>query len=200
MNQERRVYQRLALTKPLDAHFGTYAVRLLDVSAIGALIESDADLPLGLHGPLRFTWRQHDVAIEAETVRSEQDHAALHFLEDSEPLRAAIAESATVVLRAQEANLEGERERNVISGEETLTTASAGLRLSGFVTWTLEEEGWKRRRSLLPDQPEHGFTLAASEPEEQVELLRKTYESGDAEAQRLTRLLAELSVATVRSP
>jgi hypothetical protein len=66
------------------------------------------------------------------------------------------------------------------------------------VTWTLEEKGWKKRPSLLPDQPDNGFTLAASEPEEQVALLRKTYENGDTEQRRLTRLLAELSVATVR--
>ncbi len=199
MSEERRVYQRLALTKPLEARFGRHKVRLLDVSAIGALIESDQDVPLGLQGQLRFSWRQHTMKIKAEAVRTEHDHAGLHFLEDSEQLRAAIAESATEVLRAQEANVEGHRERNIISGEETLTTASAGLRASGYVTWTLEEQGWKKRRSLLPDQPDHGFTLAASEPEDQVELLRKTYENGDAEARRLTRLLAELSVATVHT-
>ncbi len=200
MNQERRVYQRLALTKPIDARFGRHKVRLLDVSAIGALIESDNEVPVGSHGQLRFTWREHTLKIKAEAVRTEHDHAGLHFLEDSEQLRAAIAESATEVLRAQEANVEGRRERNIISGDETLTTASAGLRASGFVTWTLEEQGWKKRRSLLPDQPENGFTLAASEPEDQVELLRKTYQNGDAEARRLTRLLAELSVTIVRSP
>ena len=66
-------------------------------------------------------------------------------------------------------------------------------------TWTLEEKGWRKRKSLLPDQPAEGFTIAASEPEESVALLRKTYENGDDEARRLTRLLAELSVATVRS-
>ncbi|GAC1396238.1 MAG: hypothetical protein NVSMB68_13020 [Thermoanaerobaculia bacterium] len=102
------------------------------------------------------------------------------------------------MLRAPEANMEGDRQRNIISGDETLTTASAGLRAAGFVTWTLLPDGWKRRKSLLPDQPENGFTLAASEPEDQVALLRNTYENGDEEARRITRLLAELSVATVR--
>ncbi|HSP13739.1 MAG TPA: PilZ domain-containing protein [Thermoanaerobaculia bacterium] len=197
MNHERRVYQRLALTKPLPARFGRYKVRLLDVSAIGALIESDTDVPVGSHGKLRFTWREHKVEIKAQSVRTAEDRAGLRFTEDSEQLRALIAESATEVLRAQEANLEGARERNIIAGDETLTTASAGMRASGFVTWTLDEQGWKRRRSLLPDQPENGFTVAANEPEEQVELLRKTYENGDAEARRLTRLLAELSAASV---
>jgi PilZ domain-containing protein len=199
VEQERRVYQRLALTKPLTARFGRFRVHLLDVSAIGALIESDKDIPLGSQDTLRFKWRHYSVEIKAEAVRTAEDHAGLHFLEDSEQLRNLIAESALEVLKAQEANLEGARERNIISGDETLTTASAGLRASGFVSWTLEEQGWKKRRSLLPDQPDNGFTVSAGEPEDEVALLRKTYENGDAEARRLTRLLAELSAATVIS-
>jgi hypothetical protein len=198
VNQERREYQRLALTSPLDARFGKTAVQLLDVSAIGALIEAGADVPIGRKATLTFTWRGHEVKIKAEAVRTDEDLAGLKFREDSRQLRDLIAESAREVLRAQEANLEGDRLRNIIAGEETLTTASAGLRAAGFVTWTLEPDGWKKRRSLLPDQPENGFTLAASEPEDQVGLLRHTYENGDDEARRITRLLAELSVATVR--
>ena len=173
-------------------------IRLLDVSAIGALIEYDSEMTIGRRGTLTFTWRNHKVKIKAEAVRTESDQAGLRFTEDSDQLRQLIAESATEVLRAQEANMEGDRARNIISGDETLTSASAGLRAAGFVTWTLRPEGWTRRKSLLPDQPDNGFTLAASEPEDQVELLRKTYENGDEEQRRLTRLLAELSVATVR--
>ena len=198
MSEERREYQRLALTSPLDGKFGKTPIRLLDVSAIGALIESDVEIPIGRKGDLTFTWREHRVKIKAESVRTDEDMAGLKFREDSRKLRDLIAESAREVLRAQEANLEGDRMRNIISGDETLTTASAGLRAAGYVTWTLLAEGWKKRKSLLPDQPDNGFTLAASEPEDQVELLRKTYENGDDEARRLTRLLAELSVATVR--
>ena len=199
MDHDRREYQRLALTKPLAGKFARYSIRLIDVSAIGALIESGKEIPLGTRGQLQFTWRRHKVVIAAETVRTEDDRAGLRFTGDTEKLRTLIAKSATEVLKAQQANLEGDRARNIISGDETLTSASAGLRAAGYATWTLEPAGWKRRRSLLPDQPENGFTVAASEPEDQVELLRKTYENGDDEQRRLTRLLAELSVATVRS-
>lgn len=198
MSDERREYQRLALTKPIDGKFGKHPIRLIDVSAVGARVESHGDVPLGSRAVLRFTWRKHKIKVRAETVRTQDEEAGLHFLEDSEILRQCIAQSALEVLKAQEANLEGERERNIISGDETLTAASAGLRSTGFVTWTLQDGAWKRRRSLLPDQPENGITVAASEPQEQVDLLLKTYESGDEEARTLTRLLAELSVATVR--
>lgn len=198
MDQERREYQRLALTSPLEGRFIKMKIRLLDVSATGALIESETEIPTGRRGTLTFTWRKHKVKIKAEAVRTVSDQAGLKFTEDSTHLRELIAESATEVLRAQEANMEGDRMRNIISGDETLTSASAGLRAAGYVTWTLQPEGWKRRKSLLPDQPENGFTVAASEAEDQVALLCKTYENGNEEQRRLTRLLAELSVATVR--
>lgn len=198
MTHDRREYQRLALTQPLDAWFGDEPVLLLDVSATGALIESAEPIPAGLRAVLHFKWKEHDVTIKAEAVRKEDDKAGLHFVEDNEQLRGLIVESATEVLRAQQANMEGDRARNRIDGEATLTTASAGLRASGYVSWILEEGEWRRRQALIPDQPDDGFTVSASEPDEQVALLRATYEKGDAEQRRLTRLLAELSVATVR--
>ncbi len=198
MVEERREYQRLALTHPIDGKFGEYGIRLLDVSATGARVESHDHIPFGARARLRFSWRDHDIEMMAETVRTHDDVAGLRFLEDNETLRMCIAQSALEVLRAQEANVEGDRERNIIDGDVTLTAASAGLKLRGYVTWMLTDTGWKRRKSLLPDQPENGLTVSASEPQEQVDLLLHTYETGDDEARRLTRLLAELSVATVR--
>ncbi|HYO79629.1 MAG TPA: hypothetical protein VE010_24400, partial [Thermoanaerobaculia bacterium] len=55
--------------------------------------------------------------------------------------------------------------------------------------------GWTSEKSATAEQPPDGFTIAAAEPEEQVALLCRTYESGDTEARQLTRMLAELSVA-----
>lgn len=196
--EERREYQRLALTKPIDGWLGDEPIRLLDVSATGARVESHGDVPLGSRALLRFFWRDHEIEIIAETVRTTDEGAALQFVEDSEELRKCIAESALEVLRAQEANLDGERERNVIDGDETLTAASAGLRRRVYVTFTLEKGVWTRRSSLLPDQPANGFTISANEPQEEIDLLLNTYAHGDDAARKLTRILAELSVATVR--
>jgi hypothetical protein len=96
--------------------------------------------------------------------------------------------------RAQEANAAGDRARNVIRGDATLTAASEIAPSAFFVSYRLGPAGWKRRRSLLPDQPEDGFTVRASMPQEDVDLLCETYEAGDAESRRLTRLMAQLSV------
>ncbi len=198
---ERREFQRLHLTHPADGWFGDYAVRLLDVSASGAFIEHDEEIPNGARALLRFFWHGTEVEIMAETVRSEDGRSGLSFVEESELLMDLIAESAKEVLRAQEANARGLREENVLSGDETLTAASAGVRglMKGFFTWTLTDSGeWKRTASLLPEQPENGFTVAAGESTEQVGMLCRSYESGDAEARRMIRMLAELSIAKSR--
>jgi hypothetical protein len=98
------------------------------------------------------------------------------------------------IRRAQEANAAGDREHNVIAGDATLTTASDLPPTDTFFCYRLGPNGWKHRRSLLPDQPEDGFTIRASVPPEEIELLCRTYEEGDEESRRLTRLMAQLSL------
>jgi hypothetical protein len=193
VSDERRLFQRLALVEPLDGWFGDYAVRLVDVSATGALVEFEEPIPSDARALLRFFWRGRELEIMAETTRVEERRCGLQFVEESAELWALLASSAQEVLLALEANARGDRAANVV-GDQTFTAAMYA-HASGYVCWTLDADGWKSRRALIRDQPENGFTVAESESEEQVELLRRTYESGDAEARRMTRMLAELSMA-----
>jgi len=182
------------MTEPLDAWFGDFAVRLVDVSATGAMVEHDEPVPEGARGLLRFYWRGEELEIMAETARAAELTAGLRFLEDSDALCRMIALSATEMLRALEANARGDRDRNVI-GDETITSAWRRP-ATGFVRWLFAGGKWNPEPSNSPAQPEEGFTIGAGEPEEQVELLRKTYEAGDTESRQLTRIFAELSVAS----
>ena len=194
MNDERRAYQRLTLTEPLDGWFGDFSVRLVDVSASGAQIQHDEPIPVEARGLLRFYWRGQEVEILASTARHiDGSRTGLQFLEENETLRTLIAMSAADLLRALEANARGDRAANTI-GDETLTAAWQRP-IAGYVAWTFEGGSWSARPSRHSGQPENGFTISAAEADEQVELLRRTYESGDSEARRLTRMLAELSVA-----
>lgn len=193
MSDERRVYQRLTLTEPLDGWFGDFAVRLIDVSATGALVEYDEAIPDDARALLRFYWRNGEIEVLAETARTQERRAGLKFLEDCDALNQAIAASATEMLRALDANATGNRAANIV-GDETLT-AAWHRPVSGFVRWIFNAGQWRSEYSKVPDQPPDGFTIAAAEPDEQVALLCSTYESGDTEARRLTRMLAELSVA-----
>jgi hypothetical protein len=200
MDDERRQFQRLNLTRPIDGWFGDYSVRLRDVSANGALVEHDDVIQDGARALLRFYFRREEVELVAETVRRSDGSAGLHFVEACETLNKLLAESAVELLMAQEANASGDRERNVV-GDETLTSASGAFRmpLGSYIAWTLLGDQWTRRHSLLPDQPSNGFTVSAQEDETQVAMLCRTYADGDEEARRLTRLLAELSVAAPQS-
>ncbi|HEY8181239.1 MAG TPA: PilZ domain-containing protein [Thermoanaerobaculia bacterium] len=194
MIEERREFQRLHLTKPIDGWFGDFSVLVVEVSASGAKIVHDDAIPHGSRGLLRFMWRGIDVEILSQITRSEGARSGVHFLDSNAELREMIANSANEVLRAQQANAQGDRARNVV-GEETLTAASAGVRAaSGFLQYHLTPNGWKCHRALLPDQPDDGFTVSANESQEQIDLLCTTYENGDAEAKRMTRMIAEVSV------
>ena len=197
MSEERREYQRLNLTRPADGWLGDFSIRLLDVSAVGALIETDDEIEIGARALLRFWWRDEEIEITSEVIRTADDRVGLRFVEDSPQLRRLIAESATELLRAQEANATGDRARNVV-GDATLTAASSRP-VHTYVVWTLSSDGtWSRQVSLVADQPENGFTISSAESPDQIAMLCSTYENGDDEARRLIKMLAELSVAESR--
>ena len=193
MSDERRIYQRLTLAEPLDGWFGDFAVRLVDVSATGALVEYDEPIPDDARGLLRFYWRGNEIEVIAETARTLERRSGLKFLEENDTLNHAIAESAKEMLLALDANARGDRAANVV-GEETITSAWRRP-VAGFVRWIYQGGRWHSEQAAQSDQPADGFTIAAAEADEQVALLCSTYESGDTEARRLTRMLAELSVA-----
>lgn len=199
MIDERRSFQRLSLTEPVDGWFGDFAITLLDVSATGALIDYADVIPLDSRALLRFFWQGEELEILSEIVRHADGRSGLHFVEQNTRLNHLIALSAAELLRAQAANAEGDREANRF-GDSTLTAASVGLGRPPlpYLVCRLRDDGWSRKFALVPDQPEHGFTVSATEPAADVDMLCRTYEQGDAEARRLTRLLAELSAASVR--
>jgi hypothetical protein len=65
----------------------------------------------------------------------------------------------------------------------------------GYVRCTLiAGKRFEKKWSRTPDQPEEGFTVSASEPEEHVEQLCETYLKGTEEDRKLIVLLAQLSV------
>jgi hypothetical protein len=184
---------RLNLTKPLDGWFGDFLVTLIEVNFRGATALHGDVIPHGARALLRFPWRGAELEITAEIAGGADGRSMLRFVEESAELRQAIDASGDELLRAQEANLRGEREKNVI-GEETLTAASLGARAPrGYIVFRLTSKGWKQKRSLAPDQPKDGFTVSEDEPQEQIDMLCRTYESGDDETKKMMRSIAELS-------
>ena len=194
MLEERRLFDRLNLTKPIDGTFGELAVMVVEISVGGAKIVHDDPVKQNASGMLRFEWKGQKLAVLSQVIRTDGARSGLQFLEHNQMLVGLVNAWATEVLRAQQANAEGNRSANVI-GDETLTAASAGARaIAGFLQYHLTPNGWKSHRAMLPDQPEDGFTVSANESQEQIDLLCRTYEGGDAEAKKMTRTIAGLSI------
>jgi hypothetical protein len=185
MTDERRAFQRLNLTRPVDGAFGGVPLRIVEVSARGVLATTEQPLQRGARGVVRFQWRGETIEAGAAVAWCEEGRAGFRFDEVPEILRRLLEESVTELLKAQAVR---DYTPNVVD-EERFPEADV------YVTYTFDDGVWTRRASLLPDQPPNGFTIAASEPQEHVELLCRTFERGDAETRRLTRLFAELSVS-----
>jgi len=183
MIDERRAFQRLNLTEPVEGAFGGVPLRIAEISARGVLAETDAPLQRRARGVIRFHWRGADVDAGAAVVWCEGGRAGFRFDEIPETLRKLLEDSVTEVLRDR-------------GGDWPVEVVDAGEFPAAdvFVVYTVDNGVWTRRTSLLPDQPPDGFTISPLEPQENVELLCRTFEHGDAETRRLTRLFAELSV------
>lgn len=195
MNEaERREFKRFPLSQPLDGWFGDFSVRIIDLSESGIGIECEDAIPAGSRALLRFFWRDREVELLTELRWTGQHGAGLTYVEQPSVIQELLSESERELLQAQQANAMGEREQNVYF-DQTLTAASSRVS-STYTTWIYENDAWISRRSLVAEQPPNGFTIHSAEPDEQIDLLKRTYETGDAETRHLTRVFAEMSVAT----
>ena len=207
--EERRRFQRLDLPAPVPGLFDGVAVRVVDISLVGALVQHEGPLEAERTGVLTFHWDSHDLAFDCRVAHTSGAEGGPHQSgleivtahdESDAKLRMAIAASVARLVAAQEANAFGDREHNWLDSDRTLTAVGSARRasLTGFVTWRLVEGTWKKASALLPDQPRDGFTVPAWEEDEQVERLRRSYQEADAEGRQFLRMLAELSISEAR--
>lgn len=131
-------------------------------------------------------------------------------------LRRLLASHISQALEEQKANARGDvpkfiEKMAIFSGDGFLTldanaiaeilggsTSLPALRIArekGYVTYSLENGSWRRRRTHEPDQPDEGFTVWAYEDEDQLEKLCAAYAKSDGEMRTLIRGLAELSLS-----
>ena len=209
MPGDRREYQRLRLPKPLPGILDGQGVLVLDMGVGGALLEHQSRAEPGRQVQLVIPWVLHEIEYEAEVVRSEivrtrgsavVSHTGVQFLRpvgnSDRLLTDMMATFVGEVLSLQKLNASGER----TDGEDPLA-ALGGARRSrshGYVTFDMDESGtWHRFNTISPQQPENGFTVARYEDEEELRVLCRAWEIGDAEARQLIRLVAAMSARTV---
>lgn len=209
---ERREYQRLKLLKPILGTVDGQGALILDIGIGGAFIEHYGQFPVGGRFRLGFLWEGSSVEFICEvrrcvTARRASDdtivsHTGGRFVEaidDSQELLERMMTSFLAnILEAQRANARGER--GISRGESILARLGDArrMRARGFVSYHFEDGKWSAARSESPRQPDNGFTVAAFEDEDDLKLLRESYETADEEGRRLIRLVAELTARGAR--
>ena len=209
---DRRVFQRLRLARPILGILDRQNALILDLGVGGAFIEH-----YGVSRPrqscqLKFLWLDNDIEYTCQVARTVVikvrgpdvvSHTGLRFIEpvgDSEErLRDFVGTFVGSVLAAQKANKAGLR----LDSQHMALMEIGGARrarVRGFHCYRMQPDGmWIHRTTSDPIQPPDGFTVAAYEDVEDLEVLCRAYEISDEEGRRLIRLVAEISVQTVRA-
>jgi hypothetical protein len=201
--EERREFQRLRLDTPIPAVFGSAAVWLVEIGILGARIRHAVSLSES-RAELRFSSDEDEVMLRSEVVRTfDADRSkfpdggsisALRFLaaigDSGDHLRTMLARLVAAALEEHHESSATKIRLRQVDGDRTVRGADAQ-----FVSWRLEEGGWKRRPVILPEQPSNGFTVARGEDADEMQRLCAVYEVSDEEGRRLIRMFAELSVS-----
>ena len=209
---ERREFQRLKLLKPILGTLDGRNALILDVGIGGAYVEHYGERATGDRFRLAFAWEGSTIEFECEARRSvvvrrasdetSVSHTGSRFVAaigDSERLlEQMMAAFVGRILAAQRANARGERD----SGDGLAILDHLGearrMRARGFMTYRFVDGVWSTEQSESPRQPEDGFTVAAHEDDDELQVLREAYEQTDNDGRNLIRLVAQLSTNSAR--
>jgi hypothetical protein len=192
---ERREFQRLAVSPPIAGTLGSHPVSIVEIGVLGARVKHDDDFESD-QLDLRFTYAGQLIEMRCQVVRtSGGDESGLRFagaLGDSgDRLRDMLG--ILVGKEIDRRRTSPGREplpSHTVDGDRTVRGADAG-----FLTYRFENGHWSKRAVFLPEQPPTGFTVAKTTDSNEMRRLCRVYEASDEEGRRLIRLFAELSVS-----
>lgn len=222
---DRRQFQRFDLDPPIPGKLGKLDVIIIDVGVLGSMIEHDEAAVVNQIAALVFYTEAGMVELEVEVVYTSSQswkdpdnphrgqkgfNSGIRFRQaegDSDArLRLLIATCARKGIRADQA-----RKQSATAGPPPVSTPDPGdLTLSpfrtrkdttavgGFDTYRLDGKSWRKKSTTLPAQPPDGFTVPASEADDHIQLLCRTYESASEDGRKMVRALAEVSVSKVK--
>lgn len=201
----------MKLGKPLLASMDGQSALILDVGLEGAFIEHYGAVMTGDRFTLSFRWKGEEIRFRCEVRRTNVirpaeesqatvSHSAVEFIEmlgdASAKLQDMMGTFVGRVLAAQKANASADTAQ---SGAMLFQMGDARrARARGFLAYLYDGNSWMIRRTQLGEQPRNGFTVAAYEDEDDLEMLCRAYEAADAQGRDLIRLVAELSVNSTK--
>lgn len=203
---ERREFQRLHLELPLPAQLGDNPVFIVEIGVLGARVRHGSlfDFP---SAELRFPSAAGEILLRCERVRTTRlasrsidaisHESGLRFTaavgESGDRLRLLLTDLVTQELTARRSTPPVLTPEAAIDADQILRARDAG-----YFCYTLANGNWLKRRVLLPEQPDDGFTVARHEDSDEMQRLCAVFDAADSEGRRLIRMLAELSISHAR--
>ena len=197
--RERREFQRLMLEEPCPASFGDVDAKIIEIGVLGARLVHEEPVTEGEVRSLGFESDGKKAAMECQVVRTRTPasgpryETGVRFLgaigESDATVRSLLQDTANRMLERLYSSL---RDPGDVEFDDDDTLRG---REAGFVTYYMQDGEWHKKYSMLPDQPESGFTVAVGEDELEMKRLRQLYEEADTDGMQLIRLFAELSIA-----
>jgi hypothetical protein len=185
---------RVVLRNAIDARFDGAPILVLELGLGGARFEHGQRMDIGRRGeftcgPLEaYASVRHSIVLPAEG--SVVYHTGLSFSRldppQKEHLFKLLIDEAQEQLREWEANLGG------IGWSPSVIRQSAVARR--YIALRPAPEGWRRTISTDPNQPLDGITVIDDTPEEDIDMLCRTYQNGDDATHELLRRMAILTI------
>lgn len=201
---ERRQFGRVTPVQRIRGMVGNVPIYVLDVSLAGVRVAHQDPLPaIGQTATLVFEWEGRRFTGKAEVRRTKVEKPArskyeksLHhsglFITPKDAFSHAIIKD--IIQSCHERAMDEQR-----ANAEGIPAIAAQSFQTGkgdsFVRCELRATGWVKVDTKDPQQPANGFTISASETPAKIATLCRTWEIGDAEARRLIKTFAALSIS-----
>jgi hypothetical protein len=192
------VTPRVILRSPRRGRYGEDEVLVLEMGISGAKLEHSNRLhvngvatftcgPLTTEGTVR-----HSVLLPG--IEGVIYQSAIEFTQaggrEHELLFELIAHEAETQVVEWEANLRGELPERSSKNVRRSATAPRYIRLR------LTPHGWQRASTADPKQPADGVAIVDGTPEEEIAVLRQTYETSDESMRDLLRRVATVAIVS----
>lgn len=203
-DQERRRVQRVRLHQPLRATIDGVRAFIVDVSLRGLRVMHQDEIGrVDSKCIVRSEWDGRPMELHCSIVRT-----ALHRSADNSGNRAtyhsglvitrAVGVTSVTLRRLIEHHVERALDEQKANARGIPAIAAASVPTgvaSAFVRHEFKLGRWREVTTHSPEQPEHGFTIAAHTTPSEVEMLRRAYERAKtANDLAVIRRLAEMSV------
>jgi hypothetical protein len=194
--RDSRQTPRVQLRRPIEGTFDGVPVLVLELGLGGAKIELAQRMEIGRAGRLAAAGLStqarvaHSILLPARESVVYQTGLSFTALDWSqrELLLKLLFDEAQEQVQEWEANLAGVNWRPKTG---KVSAVSIGAR---FTTVRLTPQGWEQSVTSDPNQPVDGVSVVADTSEEELNLLRRTYEKADHSTRELLRRLATVAI------